>query len=747
MWYNKICTAGAANTVWQGSKLSEEDIMQTEKKHLNTFHWLRSLLWMVGILLAVSSALCAYMLFSLRATMMQTSDDLTQYLQQRTDDALESAVQYTAILQISSENRLLSRQSNPEPNALIYRFCDQMASYTTVSSLVDGVFIYYPQSGYIAGENGFYPAKNYYQLGHMLSDAGYKEWLGQIGSAQGGLNCIEEDGKQELYWLAVTEESGVPFSVIAVKLDLDKLVRIAESNGVQDSAVGILYEGKLLISSGDREKLEALLPNLPQAARTETFDTLIYQKQSDFSSLSYLDVYFHKGNLQPLWTAMALCLSGVAACAAFGIAASVHISRKNERPLRALLLKVGTSPESAEDAYATIGAHIDTLALEKSKSENRRQEQQSIIESLFLNMVLRGEMHSEYAIFSAAKRYDVVFENPYYLMCVICAGKEQQAPEAMLSRMRFCCEKAGYVVLLSYLNSQYRILFNLENAESPTVLVPFVGELMEYVFAPAVPTASLGECYDSLVEISRSYAQAVRALRRAQSNGGRQILCYNPAQDGMLRSSTDSSWEALCTALSRDDIPAAQAAVPELFSQYLSPALDSGVLRIRTAAVQNLILETAQRWRADGRELPPEISEESLMQAEDAAALRAAVERLLCGAHPAQQQLDVMKNHSVAERAYAYIHQNFADPMLGLYMISDELGVSNSYLSGIFKTTYGMGIVQYINRLRIDQAKDLLAMTDMSIKKIAQTVGFSSDVSFSRVFKKYESVPPSAMRK
>ena len=186
MWYNEICTAGAANTVWQGSKLSEEDIMQTEKKHLNTFHWLRSLLWMVGILLAVSSALCAYMLFSLRATMMQTSDDLTQYLQQRTDDALESAVQYTAILQISSENRLLSRQSNPEPNALIYRFCDQMASYTTVSSLVDGVFIYYPKAATLQGKMDFILRKTIISWGICCPTPDIKNGSGRSAARKAG---------------------------------------------------------------------------------------------------------------------------------------------------------------------------------------------------------------------------------------------------------------------------------------------------------------------------------------------------------------------------------------------------------------------------------------------------------------------------------------------------------------------------------------------------------------------------------
>ena len=72
------------------------------------------------------------------------------------------------------------------------------------------------------------------------------------------------------------------------------------------------------------------------------------------------------------------------------------------------------------------------------------------------------------------------------------------------------------------------------------------------------------------------------------------------------------------------------------------------------------------------------------------------------------------------------------------YLVSEQLNVSNSYLSTTFKATYGVSIIQYINRLRVDQAKSLILNTDMNIKDIAQTVGFSSDINFIRVFKKLE---------
>ena len=49
--------------------------------------------------------------------------------------------------------------------------------------------------------------------------------------------------------------------------------------------------------------------------------------------------------------------------------------------------------------------------------------------------------------------------------------------------------------------------------------------------------------------------------------------------------------------------------------------------------------------------------------------------------------------------------------------------------------------------LRVDQAKSLILNTDMNIKDIAQTVGFSSDINFIRVFKKLENRTPTTLRR
>ena len=79
-------------------------------------------------------------------------------------------------------------------------------------------------------------------------------------------------------------------------------------------------------------------------------------------------------------------------------------------------------------------------------------------------------------------------------------------------------------------------------------------------------------------------------------------------------------------------------------------------------------------------------------------------------------------------------------------MISSEIGLSQSYLSRLFKQKYGISVARYINCFRIERAKELLLSSKDSVKVISMKVGFAGDVQFIRAFKRLEDITPSAFR-
>lgn len=91
--------------------------------------------------------------------------------------------------------------------------------------------------------------------------------------------------------------------------------------------------------------------------------------------------------------------------------------------------------------------------------------------------------------------------------------------------------------------------------------------------------------------------------------------------------------------------------------------------------------------------------------------------------------------------------RNMHDHKVSLESISAYTHYSASYISHLFKSRSGMTINQYVNALRIDEARAMLDSTDMSIQDIGLTVGFSDANYFSNVFKASVGVSPREYRK
>jgi AraC-like DNA-binding protein len=97
------------------------------------------------------------------------------------------------------------------------------------------------------------------------------------------------------------------------------------------------------------------------------------------------------------------------------------------------------------------------------------------------------------------------------------------------------------------------------------------------------------------------------------------------------------------------------------------------------------------------------------------------------------------------ERALQYIQAHYHEP-LELAAVSREAGVSLNYLCRIFKDYTSTSIHQYINAVRIVEAKRRIAATDCGFKVIAAECGFSSVHLFSRIFKSVSGQTPSEYR-
>ncbi|MGX7109452.1 AraC family transcriptional regulator [Facklamia miroungae] len=72
--------------------------------------------------------------------------------------------------------------------------------------------------------------------------------------------------------------------------------------------------------------------------------------------------------------------------------------------------------------------------------------------------------------------------------------------------------------------------------------------------------------------------------------------------------------------------------------------------------------------------------------------------------------------------------------------------LSGTKLKKCFKIKTGLTITEYVQRKRIDMGEIILASTDLNVKNVAESVGYSSHSRFSELYKKYKGVSPSKVK-
>ncbi|MDE6738554.1 MAG: AraC family transcriptional regulator, partial [Lachnospiraceae bacterium] len=87
------------------------------------------------------------------------------------------------------------------------------------------------------------------------------------------------------------------------------------------------------------------------------------------------------------------------------------------------------------------------------------------------------------------------------------------------------------------------------------------------------------------------------------------------------------------------------------------------------------------------------------------------------------------------------------DKDLNMAVVSNHGSMNYSLFSYAFKQYTGHNFVSYLKELRVNEAKRLLAETDMRVIEISRRVGYENEKHFMKTFKSQCGVSPTEYRR
>jgi two-component system response regulator YesN len=112
-----------------------------------------------------------------------------------------------------------------------------------------------------------------------------------------------------------------------------------------------------------------------------------------------------------------------------------------------------------------------------------------------------------------------------------------------------------------------------------------------------------------------------------------------------------------------------------------------------------------------------------------------------------RNQVSDKKYTEIIDKAREFIKAQYKNDEMSLQTVASYVNVSSNHFSAIFRKETGETFIDYLTKVRMDNAKDLLTCTSMKTSEIGFEVGYKDPHYFSYIFKKTIGMSPKEYRR
>ncbi|GKX28203.1 AraC family transcriptional regulator [Vallitalea longa] len=368
--------------------------------------------------------------------------------------------------------------------------------------------------------------------------------------------------------------------------------------------------------------------------------------------------------------------------------------------------------------------------------------------------LLRGAKPYDKKLHEKADRYGVTLNNYFTVAIIYVSSKEQYATARgdIIEKVKEDFSDYGIIYTCEHIDCRKIIMIlSLEKHDYLMIKEKFikVQKSIKDVWNIST-TIGISDCYNDKEFIPKLYIEASTAVDYRLVKGHGCVIFFSDIieQEIALKSYPTENLKNITSLLKVGNIKAIEDEIDMIVSYIKENNSPIFIARGLCFDIINMIFQTGNNIITDFDNSNIDIPDVfTLSQCDTMDELINIIKDLthdLCTKIIEQKDKEEL---SLIHEMVIYIKNNYVDLNFSLLGMADYFNMSQSSLSMYFKDKTGQTILNYITRMKIDKAKELLITTNITLNKLSKAVGYSNTTSFIRRFKQWEEITPGEYRK
>lgn len=722
-------------------------------------------------------------------TLRQDAEDSTISMLSQIRDAVDmrSKEMNRVALQIAA-NPLLTPYMVTSSGYDQYQAVNELGKYRSSNEFIHDIVVYYgdnnPSRLYAA--SGTYSADNFFEYVYHFSDLNLEQFSEMVSTVKSPvmrplevISSSGRTGRMSMYIFRSPANSGNPDGTVLF------LIREEAWNNLLQNVLkdykGFMYiwndkheiiaetstflsedSGEEILQALQSARLDKPVGSMKSGGRSYS----VVQLTSDYNNWSYVAVMPTDQFMGKVNQTRRVFDIAVLAVFLLGMSMAVALSIGNYKPIQKLtgLLNHragGRSLPRKTDEVAFIYEAIGEVTRENEGLMYELKSQARVLKEKYILAFIQGKVKTRQQLDEMLRFSNLQLDKPYFAVMLFFIDDYrrfvQEHSELMQGNLKYALMKATEE-LSQEIGSGWgaecmddRSVVVLLNIAEPFAELRFLRELAAKVkqffskYFHMTVTVGIGGIYSDVSMVRQSFLQAEQAIRYRFVKGGNQIICFSD----VTTSGTETIWyplelEAhLVRAIKQGNGDEAEQAIRDMMrSIVMQPRMIEEVECVCFDIINTVMKTLAEMGIGLSGYADRTMERIFVSHFETIEALEHHMVEFCRQVCRYVEKQTESKSYALPDKLLPYVHAHYREPNINLKQIADEFGLSPSYLTRYFKDHTGVSLMRYIDMLRINEAKEMLRNTDLTLREIVEQVGDVDSTNFIRKFKKSEGITP-----